>query len=201
MRPPGCKNPVKLSTIASGNTCGATFWTDGKREAPMMPDQPWLLKSPSEGVLFWADECEKVGQLDPFRGAKEKSEDWSRLEYAEEPSEADYFAALSSGIADTDNKIRYLRMRLWWTGNDRIRCGESQQLTDAHFRNLEAFSVLLSDSDHNQRLMKAEAMRELSRFDEALSLLNFAYSDDYSHAVARIRELATSKHAEVAKLS
>jgi hypothetical protein len=29
-------------TLASGNTIGARFWTDGKMEAPMLPDQPAL---------------------------------------------------------------------------------------------------------------------------------------------------------------
>lgn len=201
MKAPGCTMPVKFSTIASGNTFGATFWTDGKREAPMLPDQPWLRKSPSEGVLFWADQCKEIGQIDFFRGEEEENEEWRNLEYAEEPSEADYLTALSSGIADTDEKKRYLRMRLWWTGNDRIRRGESQQLSASHVHNLEAFSSLLSDSDADQRLMKAEVMRELSRYDEALSLLAFAYPDNYSRAVTRIRELATSKDAQVAKLT
>jgi len=201
MKAPGCKKPVKFSTIASGNTFGATFWTDGKQEAPMLPDKPWLRKSPSEGVLFWSDQCEKIGQIDFFRGGEEENEEWRDLEFAEEPSESDYLAALSSGIADTNEKIRYLRMRLWWTGNDGIRRGDSQQLSGSHVHNLEAFSSLLSESDPNQRLMKAEVMRELSRYDEALSLLAFAYPDDYSHAVTRIRELATSKDAKVAKLT
>jgi hypothetical protein len=200
MKAPGCTKPVKFSTIASGNTFGATFWTDGKQEAPMLPDQPWLRKSPSEGVLFWADECEEIGQIDFFCGGEKEKDEWKDLEFAEEPTEADYLAALSSGVANTDEKIRYLRMRLWWTGNDRIRRGESQQLSSLHVRNLEALGALLSDSDPNQRLMKAEVMRELSRYDEALSLLAFTYPGNYARAVTRIRELATSKEARVAKL-
>ena len=201
MKAPGCKKLVKFSTRRSGNTFGATFWTDGKREAPMLSDQPWLRKSPSEGVLFWADQCEEVGQIEDYLEEDEVRAEWRDLEYAREPSEADYFTALSSGIADTDERLRYLRMKLWWKGNDPIRRGESQQLSEAHVRNLEALGVLLSVSDPNQRLMKAEAMRELARYDEALSLLDFAYPDDYSHAVSRIRELATSKDVKVATLT
>jgi hypothetical protein len=74
-------------------------------------------------------------------------------------------------------------------------------LSGPHVNNLEAFSHQLSDSDPNQRLMKAEVMRELSRFDEALSLLAYPYPDNYSHAVTCIRELATSKDAKVAKVT
>ena len=42
-RCPGCKGLLAEGTLASGNTLGATFWTDGKREAPMLPEMPWLV--------------------------------------------------------------------------------------------------------------------------------------------------------------
>ncbi|RPJ33675.1 MAG: hypothetical protein EHM17_09410 [Verrucomicrobiaceae bacterium] len=103
MKAPGCLNPVKFSTIGSGNTFGATFWTDGKREAPMLPDEPWLRKSPSEGALFWSDECEEIGQIDLYSAGSEKPE-WKDLDYAVEPSEDDYAAALQSGLASTPKK-------------------------------------------------------------------------------------------------
>jgi hypothetical protein len=51
---------VKVSTICSGNTFGAQYWTDGKREAPMLPDEPWLRLQPETDELFWMDECEQV---------------------------------------------------------------------------------------------------------------------------------------------
>ena len=31
-----CSKSIEHHTIGSGNTFGATFWTDGKREAPML---------------------------------------------------------------------------------------------------------------------------------------------------------------------
>jgi len=77
MKAPGCQKPVKFSTIASGNTFGAVYWTDGKREAPMLPDDPWLRKSPTEGVLFWSDECEEIGSIGRWGTDEEDSDpDW-----------------------------------------------------------------------------------------------------------------------------
>ena len=39
-----CSELIQQHTIRSGNTFyGAIFWTDGKREAPMFPDQPRLV--------------------------------------------------------------------------------------------------------------------------------------------------------------
>ena len=199
MKAPGCTKPIKFSTIGSGNTFGATFWTDGKCEAPMLPDKHWLRKSPSEGVLFWSDECEEIGEIDFFSHEAEKPE-WKDLEFAEEPSVADYLVAISDGTASTVEKMRYIRMRLWWRGNDRIRRKKSAQLPKKHILNLSEFASILSDEDENQRFMKAEVLRELSRFDEALRILEGDFSDNYQHAVDRIRSLASSQDCHVAKL-
>lgn len=200
MKAPGCQKPVKFSSIGSGNTFGATFWTDGKCEAPMLPDEPWLRKSPSEGILFWSDECEEIGQIDFFSVDPEMPE-WKDLEYAKEPSQRDYKAALHSGIANTPEKERYIRMRLWWRGNDPIRRGKKTHLSEEHLENLRRFEAILSEEDENQRLMKAEVLRQLSRFDDGLHLLEGDFSDDCRHAVLQIRDLASRADCVVAKIT
>ena len=48
---PHCKAHVVQEETVSGNTIGAKFYTDGKREAKMLPDHPWLVKCP---VCRWA---------------------------------------------------------------------------------------------------------------------------------------------------
>ena len=201
MKAPGCKRPVKVKTIGSGNTFGSIAWTDGRCVAPMLPDNPWLRKSPSEGVLFWLDECKEIGQIDRYGGRAGKPE-WEELDYAEEPSEADYLAAINSGIANTKKKLRYVRTRLWWTGNDRLRRNEDETsaLPGVHVQNLLELAALLSNKDAEQRLMKAEIFRELSRFDDALKLLEGEFPDGYEHAVRRIRDLAASGNSRVAEL-
>jgi hypothetical protein len=49
-----CQKPFTEPTLMSGNTFGATFWTDGKQEAPMLPDMPWLVKCPHLRRIFVA---------------------------------------------------------------------------------------------------------------------------------------------------
>jgi len=44
----------------SGNTFGATFWTDGKRDAPMLPDLPEFVKCPHCKLLLWINEQEEL---------------------------------------------------------------------------------------------------------------------------------------------
>jgi hypothetical protein len=48
--------------------------------------------------------------------------------------------------------------------------------------------------------MKAEVLRELSRFDEALDLLKHNFPEDYSQVVAWIRQLAEQGMPTVATL-
>jgi hypothetical protein len=49
---PHCKAHVVQEETVSGNTIGAIYWTDGKREAKMLPNLPLLAKCPVCGGLF-----------------------------------------------------------------------------------------------------------------------------------------------------
>ncbi len=54
---PKCRVPIEEPTMASGNTIGARFWSDGKMVAPMLPNYPWLVKCSKCKHLFWVDEA------------------------------------------------------------------------------------------------------------------------------------------------
>jgi len=200
VKAPGCSKLVKISTISSGNTCGATYWTDGKCEAPMLPDSPWLRVSPAEGILFWSDECEKIAEMHPWKSTSGAAK-WDELMFAAEPNEKEYFEALTSGIATTQEKLRYIRMRLWWAGNDPIRRGQTAVLPPVHIENLALLADLLSSSDPNQRLMKADALRELGRFRDAGDLLKCDFPEEYAGAVAIIQALVNAKNSRVSKMT
>lgn len=103
-----CTKPVKQHTIGSGNTFGATFWTDGKREASMLPDQPWMVICPHCHSTLWIDELETLGETGPWGDGRGKFKD--AIEY-ETPSLDDYLTALGKG-EDTPEKERYVRLRV-----------------------------------------------------------------------------------------
>lgn len=67
-------------------------------------------------------------------------------------------------------------------------------------RNLEAFAELLNDGEGNDRLTKAEIMRELGRFDEAAGLLTEPFSEELSRAAAFIGKLVREENAQVAEM-
>jgi hypothetical protein len=199
---PGCARLLKFATIGSGNTFGATYWTDGKCEAPMLPDEPWLRKSPSEGVLFWMDECEDAGEISPWEEAE--NPEWEDLEFAQTPSETDYVSALNAGMGAAPERLRYLRTRLWWAANDRLRTGAANRTEDFWtpevVTNLRELVRLLDDEDDESRLMRAEALRELADFDGASTVLAASYPPEFAPALQTIRGLVAQRDGYVREI-
>jgi hypothetical protein len=182
---PDCSKSIEQSTIGSGNTFGATFWTDGKREVPMLPDQPWLIKCPHCKALLWIDELEEIARIEPWdRLAKFKD----AIAY-EPPSMDDYIGHLEKGVGSPD-KEHYVRLRLWWDGNDARRaCDKEIPFSSQEESNLIAFAEMLDEEDPNALVMKAEVMRELGRFDDARALLARSADENLSQAVKIIENL------------
>lgn len=188
LQSPALSQPIQYLTIGSGNTFGARYWSDGKCEAPMLPEAPLLCKSPSEGKLFWVKDCKVIGEWDIFD--TNDHPEWEHLDEVATPSQADFIKALKTGLAKSDEQILYVRMRLWWAGNDKIRRGKHATLTKDLLANLTELEKILSPEKVDQRLLKAEALRELSRFEEALHLLHGKIPKNYEHVRTIIRDLA-----------
>lgn len=192
-----CFKLIKQHTIGSGNTFGATFWTDGKREAPMLPDQPWLVMCPHCHVPLWIDELEELGKTEPWGDEQSKFKD--AREY-EKPSLDDYFALFANGVVDPE-KEQYARLRAWWVGNDERRTNAGKiPMSPREVANVTAFAHTLNESDANDLVMKAEAMRELGRFDDALSLLSKSVDENIAQAVEIIKGLSEKRDPYVREM-
>jgi hypothetical protein len=73
-------------------------------------------------------------------------------------------------------------------------------LSAEHLKNLSEFVKMIWVWNQSNRLLKADALRQLSRFDEALSLLDYQFSKAKEPSAKIIRELATKKHPRVTAL-
>jgi hypothetical protein len=158
----------------------------------MLPDQPWLVKCPHCDTLVWIDEQKKVGKIDLWVDGQGVATFKDARPYVT-PVSQDYLAALAEGFSD-NQKVRYLRLRIWWAGNDERReeAGASS-LSGREIDNLRAFAALLDESDEEDRVMKAEAMRELGEYEEALVLLKEPFRDELAQAARQIKDLASRK--------
>ena len=179
-----CSKPVEQETIGSGNTFGATFWTDGKCECPMLPDKLSLVICPHCHVPLWIDELEELGKIEPWGTGDGRFKDAGPYQL---PSLKDYFSVLKKG-PETLEKERYIRLRAWWAGNDTRRIKEIE-ISATEASNLTALAKLLNESDSRDLIMKAEIMRELGRFDDARALLARPVDQNLSQAVEIIKAL------------
>jgi endogenous inhibitor of DNA gyrase (YacG/DUF329 family) len=183
---PYCKAHVVQEDTLSGNTIGAKIYTDGKREAKMLPDHPALVKCPvCGGGLFWIEEAEKVDS--GFEAAEGKPKVLA-------PSEKELVAYLSSETLPKEKEF-YLRLRVWWMANDAWRSvpNPNPVFSKEKVQNLDALSALLNESLPGHRILKAEIARELGNFEECLLLLSYQFEPDYDWTVGFIMKLAEEK--------
>ncbi|MBP1733143.1 MAG: hypothetical protein H6Q55_3572 [Deltaproteobacteria bacterium] len=182
---PHCKAHVVQEDTLTGNTIGAKYYTDGKREAKMLPDHPALVKCPVCGGLFWVEEAPEVGM--GFDAAEGKQKVLA-------PSEKELIPYLASETLPKEKEF-YLRLRLWWMANDAWRHVPNSKpaFSPEQVENLIALSALFDESLPGHRILKAEIARELGRFDECLLLLSSPFDEDYGFVVGFIKKLAEEK--------
>jgi len=166
----------------------------------MLPSQPWLIKCPHCTALVWMDEQEQVAEIKPLGATWELAERFTDARSAPEPTLAEYTAFLSAGIGEKE-KERYVRLRVWWAGNDARRDGgQDTPLTDMEAANLRAFVSLLDETNDNDRVMKAEALRELGMFADAEALLESRFEEGLMQAVGFIRSLNQERSTAVVEM-
>ena len=195
-----CLKSFSESTLGSGNTFGATFWTDGKIEAPMLPDTPDLVKCPHCGQFLWIAKASVVEEIDPFHSG----DAWPDIPSYEELTEAEYLEALKMGIAKTKSQQIRTRICAWWKANDPLRDSHSPEQTGhsaATVENMRAlFQLLAKEEGDYQRITMAELARELGDFQAAQQILTARFSDDKQDIVRKISELITKRDTRVASL-
>jgi hypothetical protein len=190
---PHCKAHVVQEETVSGNTIGAKFYTDGKREAKMLPDHPLLAKCPVCGGLFWVDEVVEVDT--GFDAAKGKQQVLA-------PSGKEMLEFLSGPALPADKEL-CVRVSAWRSANDAWRRlpNATPAFSKDQEQNLKALSDMLDEKEPNQRILKAEIAREMGEFDECLGLLSHPFDERYGHAVGFIKKLAEEKVLVVRSIS
>ena len=202
---------VNIHSLLTGDNFRSHFSTDGKLEAPMLLDEPWLRRVPRTDELFWTSECEEVGKeelgsssMTGWLWAKLRGRDaasarnYFGVPFARTPGIGDYRRALTIGIAATPAKERHIRMRYWWAANDPVRRGKAPApLSPEYHENLLRFRTILDTSEPDQRLMAAEVSRQLRDFSAAAVLLDFPFPKKLTNIVDFIGKLAKAGDATV----
>jgi hypothetical protein len=202
-------------TILSGNTLGARVWTDAKQMAPMNPETPpfiWCRHCQQGYWLADAKRVRNVGRTSGLDNQRLEAEDQIHEPTAEqyyEVLETHNFAGrrrtpgrsslgwflrlLFENTSVQREREKTLRVLAWWRHNDAYRNRFSTDnpppvLTDACKRNLHALIAMLDATD-NDRIMRAELLRELGNFAASKAELDRITSSECSGVVSRLRSL------------
>jgi hypothetical protein len=118
--------------------------------------------------LFWMNELEGIANFDKNDPAHLSTA------YPLIPEMQDYQDALQTSLADTKDKERYVRKWIWWRYNDGFRNGPlyKHKLSREIRENLIKYINLLDTDDKDDKLILAEAYRELESFKESVKVLN-----------------------------
>ena len=188
---PTCSTAVVELSLMSGNNIGAVAWSDGKVDAPMLPDLPDIARCPSCGTVFRLSTADEAPDVDA------RSLPWPP------GPDADLFReAIDGGLAKHDYDEAGLRLRWWWAANDKHRGSEPPAPSGPLMANLERLGALLGDSPPDI-IQRAEVARARGRFDEAAALYERTAAGDDSYLAeiaARLRSLAESGSRAVVRL-
>ncbi|RKG90695.1 hypothetical protein D7W82_03060 [Corallococcus sp. CA049B] len=280
---PRCGAIHRRHSLASGNTFGAVLWTDGWRDAPMLPLPPVVSRCTACQRVFWLDRAHELGRLPfwersnsvtlvtleaagerrvevmqllrrasgesllevkrridtlptelgrYFRRAEAKAfaarfeqvgarvslreettgepppetppTEWKSAPFIQAPDETAYLEALADGLGKEPKEEQELRLHAWWSSNAPYRQGASwepfSRRSPGARDNLLALVGLLSPNDALQRLLRAEALRELECFEEAKALRSEEFPDPLKASARFIQELALQCRCEVRQL-
>jgi len=191
---PHCEGAAKYTSLLSCNELDMEDWTDGEVVDDLPPT---LVKCPHCGRFFRLyDEDDFFGP----GGTEPETEEEENAPYLEEPSEEDLLKALAQGRARDPDEETELRLLAWRRRNDRYRSRVSfftPEDIDGWKENLDALLTLLNEELEQQRILKAEILREKGAFAEAKALLSGPFSAESRATATFILSLCDQKDTRV----
>lgn len=177
---PSCSKLVRIASLGSGNTFGAVFWTDGKMDAPMLPDLPPIGGCPGCGVAFWFRDAKQVGKIDPYARYTAENEvpaEWSEAPEPKPLDEEQLLDAIDDGMVETSEKEECLRLMAWHAFNDQFRRDghhddqpRPSERQEANVKQIE--KLFMYSDDWDDLFISADAARQLGNFEKAKNILN-----------------------------
>jgi hypothetical protein len=184
-------------------------------DAPMLDDDLSLAICPNCNNALWLEELETQGITTPSLSYLNDSESQAQAEkenaeiaklgamnaaYSIDPYTDDYFRLLNQEIQDPKKEL-HVRLHFWWGENDLRRTRRRPpRLRKEEIANLKALILLFDESDEHQLIMKAEALREISFFEDALLILNKSTNPEFTLIINFIKNLCVQADPFVKKI-
>lgn len=174
---PTCDAILKNRSIMSGNNFGATYFSDGKCVAPMLPDYPNLTKCRKCDTILWLSDMKPLGEA---RWGEEPRK-WEEAHYVEHLEINDLYSALEKlentpEISYPKEREIFIRQRIWWAHNR--KAFENLDEIDDWKSNIISLLHLLNLDDNDHLCIAAEIYRNICNFSKCLEITN-SLPEDY----------------------
>ena len=193
---PYCGEKKEIMSLISGNTFGATIWSDNKRIAPMLPDISIIQKCPKCSRYYFRTRQEVVYSKDDY------SFERGVLTF---PDMKDALRQLSAEGFETENEEATARMMLHHAFNDfyfRENDG-GKEVDEDDYALFKDNALWLIEHVITGGVLKAEFYREMGMFEEAEFILDsLTISDNFLKGVAdKIKERIREKDSSVFRIN
>lgn len=190
---PHCQAPARIFQLAIESEVGAITWSDGYRDLPMLPRPPRITCCHACGKAFWVGEGVPLGYYFADNPEAPKVPAWTDAPYVTPLDEAGVFKAIDDGLAYNADLELELRVLAWWRGNDAFRKDDAlvgHATSPTAIANMERFIEMMTGGEEDLLLFRAEALRQLGRFDEVAETLTGVYCSDYLPAKTKLLDLS-----------
>ncbi len=189
-----CNHLFKSRSYLSGNTYGSRVYSDSKVSSPMLPKETDYSKCPNCGVFARNEDLKQRIEREEylFLVEDDPSDSDQNVSYLVDLTIDEYVELLQKTdfIEDKEEEI-HIRFLLMFKFNDRIRNRKrifnNQYERGIHEENLVFLIENLDTSIEENKLLKAEFLRNLRRFDESLAILETIKDEDIDFVVNQIK--------------
>lgn len=169
---PNCGNILTRGSLMSGNTYGSKTFSDGRTIAPMLPEFPELTKCKECHTFLWVSELKEIAK---YQWGDLENTKWKNAETVRFLEIEEYFKAIEIGFAKNNVDELFIRFRIWWAYNDRVREGENIFNDEADEirweENIRKMINIFDKSDINHIIMIAEINRNLGDFKKCIEVI------------------------------
>lgn len=167
-----------VSNLGRCGYCRKVFWLDDAEELGILPKE-----SPAIGAfsrIYHRLTGDSSGALEHERIWNETPWEWKSAKPAETPDFFDLKTALADMNSLTPEREVWVRRALWFRGNDHRRLNREGKphrdkpwMSDDEVRqNMLSLLSLIEQGRDSPVMEKGELLRELGRFDEAITVLS-----------------------------
>ncbi len=192
---PKCSKLFYTGSLQSMNSYGSMLYSDCLEIVPWLWETPSIIKCNNCDKFFWSDDAEITD--------KDHEEDkikqyWKDAEPVQFLTLEELFKSLKSDAIRNEKDEYFVRRRIWWAYNDRVREGTELFIDKAdenHYREniLQIIQLMNLDVFKFQLITVAEMSRNIGDFESCLSILDSIQDKSLYWAKKRLKELCNKR--------